>query len=265
MDDFEIRFGGLRRLYGNEGAARLRRAHVGVFGIGGVGCWAVEALARSGLGELTLVDLDEVCVSNVNRQIHALAATIGQSKVEVMAERVRAISPDCRVQAIQEFFTASSAETLLQPRYDFVFDVIDQVSNKCLLIALCREKKLPLITSGGAGGRRDPGAIRVADLAFSTHDRLLQVVRKKLRDDFGFPQDLKQPFGMECVYSRELAVYPHSDGTVCARPEPGADVRLDCESGYGTAAFVTGAFGFAGAARIVSAIALGNFGTRTQR
>jgi tRNA threonylcarbamoyladenosine dehydratase len=257
MDDYDIRFGGVRRLYGVEGAARLGRAHVCVIGIGGVGCWAVEALARSGVGELTLIDLDEVCVTNVNRQIHALDGTIGQPKVEAMADRVRAISPTCRVHAVPDFFTESSAEDHLKPRYDFVFDAIDNVPNKCLLIARCREKDIPLLSAGGAGGRRDPAAIRVADLAFSTHDRLLQAVRKKLRQEFGFPQELKISFGVEGIYSVEPALYPHSDGSVCAQPEPGSDVRLDCESGYGTAAFVTGAFGFMAAARIVSTIAGG--------
>lgn len=255
MSDYETRFSGIGRLYSTQGLERLRRAHVCVVGIGGVGSWAVEALARSGIGTLTLVDLDEVCVSNVNRQLHALDGEIGKSKVEVMAQRAQAINPECRVHSVVSFFTESNAEQILEMRYDFLFDAIDNVSNKCLLIAKCRDKGIPVITSGGAGGRRDPTAIKVADLAFTSHDSLLQEIRKRLRKDFGFPADLKKPFNVPCVYSPEPVVFPQSDGTVCAQRDPNSDLRLDCNSGYGTATFVTGAFGFAAGAQIVARLA----------
>ena len=171
MSDFEFRFGGIGRLFGVDALARLRAAHVCVVGIGGVGSWTVEALARSGVGQLTLVDLDEICISNVNRQLHALNADVGRAKVEVMAERVRGINPECDVRPLPEFFTESNAEALLNTRYDFVVDAIDSLANKCRLIALCRDKKIPIVTCGGAGGRQDPTQVRVADLADTSHDR----------------------------------------------------------------------------------------------
>jgi tRNA A37 threonylcarbamoyladenosine dehydratase len=178
MSDFDFRFGGIGRLYNPAGLARLRAAHVCVIGIGGVGSWAAEALARSAIGQLTLVDMDEVCVSNVNRQLHALNPAIGLPKVQVMAERIHAINPECRVHALPEFFNESTADAILSERFDFVIDAIDNVPNKCLLMARCRQKAIPIVTAGGAGGRRDPSAIQTADLAFTGHDGLLRAVRK---------------------------------------------------------------------------------------
>jgi tRNA threonylcarbamoyladenosine dehydratase len=255
MTNYEARFGGILRLYGSAGQDRLHAAHVCVVGIGGVGSWAVEALARSGVDQLTLVDLDDVCISNVNRQLHAVTGTFGQPKVEAMAARVKLINPDCVVHAEQSLFTATTAENLLAPAYDAVLDAIDQTAMKALLIARCRQKNITIVTTGGAGGRRDPTALRVADLAHTTHDGLLQNVRKLLRTEHNFPRDPKQPFGVDCVYSPELQVFPAKDGTICATPEPGERLRLDCRSGYGTACFVTGAFGFAAAAQVVKRIA----------
>ena len=253
--DFEARFSGVGRLVGVPGLERLRRAHVCVVGLGGVGSWAVEALARSGVGQLTLVDLDEVCVSNINRQLPALTSEVGRTKAGVLAERVHGIHPDCIVHQRIEFFTAATAEAILSTPFDFLLDAIDNVSNKCLLISECVRRGIPLVTTGGAGGRRDPTAIKVADLAFSSHDRLLQKVRRKLRSDHGFPTQPEKPFGVDCVYSPEAPVFPHSDGTVCAAQEAGTDLHLNCESGYGTAAFVTGTFGFTAAGRIVRRLA----------
>ena len=254
MQQYDARFGGIRRLFGDEGQQRLRRAHVCVIGLGGVGSWAVEALARSGIGELTLVDLDDVCVSNVNRQLHALDGELGKPKVEVLARRVQAINPDCAVHPVQAFFLKSNAREILQARYDYVLDAIDSPARKCLLIALCRECAIPVITTGASAGRRDPTAVEVVDLAFSSHDRLLQEVRKKLRTRHGFPRG-DGPFGVECVVSREPVIYPGKDGSVCAAPVAGADLRLDCNSGFGTAGFVTGTFGLVAASRIVRSIA----------
>ena len=257
MNDFDLRFGGIGRLYSSDALARLRGAHVCVVGIGGVGSWTVEALARSAVGALTLVDLDEVCVSNVNRQLHALDSAVGRPKVEVMAERIRQINPECRVQAIAEFFTGLNAEEILKTRFDYVVDAIDNVSNKCLLIAECRRREIPIVTVGGAGGRKDPARMRVADLALTTHDGLLQQVRKKLRDDYGFPREPKAIFNVPCVFSPEPRVFPRADGTVCNQREAGSDLRLNCDQGYGTASFVTGAFGFAAAAQVVATLAKG--------
>src|SRR6516164_949486 len=230
MDPYERRFGGLSRLFGSAGLASLRRAHVCVVGLGGVGSWTVEALARSGIGQLTLIDMDDVCISNVNRQIHALDAELGQPKVEVLARRVRAINPECVVHQLHSFFLKSNARQVLQTPFDGVVDAIDGPSLKCLLIASCRERKIPIVAVGGAGGRQDPTAIEVTDLAFSSGDRLLQQVRRKLRRDYGFPRG-DQPFGVECVVSRELPVFPTRGGSVSTDRAKAADLRLDCNSG----------------------------------
>jgi tRNA A37 threonylcarbamoyladenosine dehydratase len=231
----------------------LRRSHVCVVGLGGVGSWAVEALARSGIGELTLLDLDDVCISNVNRQIHALDGQLGRPKVQVLAARVQAINPDCLVHPCQFFFLKSNAAEVLQTRFDAVVDAIDSPSLKAVLIAACHRLGIPVVTTGGAGGRRDPTALEVTDLAFTSHDRLLQQVRRNLRQDHAFPRG-DRPFGVECVVSREEPVFPAKDGSVCARRSHALDLRLDCDSGFGTASFVTGAFGLAAAARVVEYI-----------
>ena len=231
-------------------------------GVGGVGSWAVEALARTGVGALTLVDLDEVCVSNVNRQLPALTSEVGKPKIQVLKERVAEINPECRVVMIEEFFTSRNANTILTTKFDCVLDSIDDVGNKSLLLAASVEQEIPVVTVGGAGGRRDPTAIRVLDLAFTSHDRLLQRVRKILRTDYKFPANPKSSFGIPCVYSVELPVFPQSDGTVCATRGDATELRMNCNSGYGSATFVTGAFGFAAAAEVVRLIAKESDSTR---
>ncbi|MEZ5277595.1 MAG: tRNA cyclic N6-threonylcarbamoyladenosine(37) synthase TcdA [Opitutaceae bacterium] len=255
--DADRSFGGVARLYGRDGLERLRASHVCVIGIGGVGSWAAEALARSGTGRLTLIDLDEICETNLNRQVHALAGTVGQAKVNVMAERIRAINPACEVSARQGFFTAANADAILGEGFDHVVDAIDNVPNKCLLLARCRDLRIPVITAGAAGGRRDPGRVQTADLSRAIHDTLLARVRKILRRDFGFPRERRWKFKIDCVFSPEPTVYPQTDGSVCASKDPDSELRLDCDSGFGTAAFVTGAFGFALAAGVVNRIAKG--------
>lgn len=255
MSDFHTRFGALGRLYGLEGLERLRQAHVCVVGLGGVGSWLVEALARSGLGALTLVDLDEVCLSNVNRQIHALDVTVGRGKGEVLAERVKQISPACEVVVEPVFFTETTMERLLQPDFGFVADAIDTTRHKCLLIAEARRRGFPLITCGGAGGRIDPARVRCDDLARTINDPLLLQVRKRLRRDYGFPKLRRQKFGVDCVFSDELPRYPKADGTTTCEREPGEDYRLNCDAGFGSATFVTGAVAFHMAGIIVRRIA----------
>jgi tRNA A37 threonylcarbamoyladenosine dehydratase len=257
VSDFETRFGGIARLYGKAGLEKLRAAHVGVIGIGGVGAWAAEALARSGVGALTLVDLDEVCVTNINRQLHALTETIGHAKVEAMAERIRAINPVCRVTAEQKFFNEQTAAELLAPKFDFVLDAIDNVPNKVLLLVRCRENHFPVVACGGAGGRRELTSVRVGDLSKASHDKLLSEVRRRLRQEHKFPAEL-QTMGVPCVYSVERTVFPQADGTVCEmRSETEDGTRLNCNGGLGSATFVTGAFGFAAAGFIVRKIAEG--------
>ncbi|MEO7598028.1 MAG: tRNA threonylcarbamoyladenosine dehydratase, partial [Opitutus sp.] len=182
------RFGGVSRLWGRAALDRLRAAHVCVIGVGGVGSWTVEGLARSGVGALTLIDLDDVCITNVNRQLPALEGAIGRPKVEVLAERVQAINPECCVKAVTEFLTESTAQRLLAPTFTFVVDAIDNMTNKARLIAACRDRGLPCITVGAAGGRRDFSQIRVGDLGEAENDLLLRQVRKKLRRDFAYAQ-----------------------------------------------------------------------------
>lgn len=262
MSDYEYRFGGIARLYGVAALPRLRVAHVAIVGLGGVGSWVAEALARTGIGTLTLIDLDEICLSNVNRQLPALDGQIGRPKVDVMAERIRAISPESRVHSRVEFFTETSADHLFPsagPHPDVIIDAIDAVTNKVRLIAHCRSLRIPLVICGGAGGRRDPTQIRITDLVHVTHDPLAREVRKRLRRDHGFPRGEK-PFRLDCVWSSEIPVLPKKDGSVCpttqieAEPSPGESRRLNCDWGFGSAAFVTGAFGFAAAARAVDLI-----------
>jgi tRNA threonylcarbamoyladenosine dehydratase len=251
MDDYSQRFGGIGRLYGRSSLDRLRTAHVAIVGVGGVGSWTVEALARSGVGGLTLIDLDDVCVTNVNRQLPALDGNIGRPKVDVLGDRVKLINPECRVDRRAEFFTASSADDLLSTKFDFVVDATDKLHNKCLLMVKSRERGYPVITVGGAGGKRDSTQIRVSDLAHTEQDELLRQVRRKLRREFGFPRGERVDFGIPAVFSPEKPVYPWADGTCSMEAEPGSSLTLDCASGFGTATAVTGAFGFAVAGEVL--------------
>ena len=256
-EDYLQRFGGLGRLYGAAALPRLQAAHVCVVGVGGVGSWVVEALARSGVGALTLIDLDDVCITNVNRQLPALDGNIGRPKVAALADRVRTINPGCRVTALGEYFMAKTAEQLLGGRFDWVVDAIDGMSNKALLIAECVRRGQPVMTVGGAGGRRDATRIRTGDLGESQGDELLRQVRKKLRRDHAFAHGEGNVYGVACVFSNEKPVYPWADGTCATEPEPGTNLKLDCASGFGTGVFVTGAFGFVAAGEIVRRIAEG--------
>lgn len=256
--DFSERFGGVARLYGEAGLAALGQARVCVVGVGGVGSWVVEALARSGVGALTLVDLDEVCVTNVNRQLPALDGGFGKFKVEELAKRLALISPACRVETRTEFFNEKSCDSILSGGLEFVVDAIDNVRNKVLLIAECRRRGIPVITSGAAGGRLDGTRVQVTDLAKSVQDPLLSKVRASLRKEHGFPRAGKR-MGVPCVFSPETPVYPKSDGTVCSsRAEAGdqeGSMKLNCEWGFGAATHVTGAFGFAAAGEVVRQLA----------
>jgi tRNA A37 threonylcarbamoyladenosine dehydratase len=240
------RFAGIERLYGAGSVARLARAHVCVIGVGGVGSWAAEALARSGVGQLTLIDADEVCVSNTNRQLHALDGQFGQSKVAVMATRARAINPAIELDAIERFLTPSTLDELLDRGYDLVLDACDAFRVKLETIAWCRRRKLPIVSVGSAGGRTDPTQIRVRDLSRTEHDAMFSLIRKKLRSDFHFPRNPDRYFGVSAVYSLQNVQYPQADGTVCGqRPAGGESLNLACGGGLGAATHVTGAFAFA--------------------
>jgi tRNA A37 threonylcarbamoyladenosine dehydratase len=251
VSDFESRFGGIQRLYGREGLSRLRSAHVAVVGVGGVGSWAVEALARSAVGKITLIDADEVCVSNVNRQLPALDGEIGAPKVVALARRMRAITPDIAIDARQEFFTAENAQALFSLGFAHVIDAIDTLTHKAVLIAEAHRRNLGVITSGGAGGRIKATSVRIDDLAKASHDPLLQKLRRTLRAEFGFSRDPKSHFGIPAVFTPELATAPEA----CDAGEQ--SLRMDCNSGYGAVSFVTGVFGFAAAGWVVNRIARG--------
>jgi len=242
-DTSSRRFGGIERLYGAGSLARLAAAHVCVIGIGGVGSWAAEALARAGVGRLTLIDLDHVAESNVNRQVHALETTLGQAKVLAMQERIAQINPACRVDCIEEFIAAENVATLL-PACDAVIDCIDQVKAKAALVAHCRRLKLPVITTGGAGGRTDPTKIRLDDMARTTQDALASKLRAQLRKVYGFTRDPKKKFGVPCVFSDEQIHRPQTKA--CDLDERGLH-GLNC-AGYGSSVAVTAGFGFAAAA-----------------
>ena len=247
------RFRGIDRLYGQGSVERLARAHVCIVGIGGVGSWAAEALARSGIGRLTLIDADEVCVSNTNRQLHALDGEFGKAKVGVMAARARAINPAITIDAIEQFLTPANLATLLDRGYDLVIDACDAFRVKVEMIAWCRRRKLPLITIGSAGGRTDPTLVSVRDLSKTEHDAMLALVRKKLREEFNFPRGPKRYFGVQAVYSRENVRYPQADGSVCGtRPAGGDSMKLDCGGGLGAATHVTAAFAFAAVSRALA-------------
>ena len=246
------RFAGVERLFGQGSVGTLAQKHVCVIGVGGVGSWAVEALARSGVGRLTLIDADEVCVSNTNRQLHALDGEYGKSKVGVMAARARAINPAIRLEAIERFLTPATLDELLDRGYDVVLDACDAFRVKLELVAASRRAKQPLIVVGSAGGRTDATRVRVRDLAHTEHDKLLSMVRKKLRQDHGFPRNVERSFAVPAVYSLENVRYPQSDGSVCGvRPPTDAEAgfRLDCGAGLGAAMHVTAAFACAAAGR----------------
>ncbi len=252
--DYVARFGGIGRLFGKAAMERLHAAHVCVVGIGGVGSWVVEALARTGIGALTIVDADDVCVTNINRQLPALTDTVGRPKVSVMAERVRAISPSCRIEAIPEFYTKANAAELLSPPFDFVVDCVDRMSIKAHLIHESHARGLRVLTCGSAGGRRDPSQIRASDLGRTGNDELLRQVRRQLRREHGWPagtSTVGSPMGIPCVFTSEKPVYPQNDGTCSAEPEKGESLRMDCASGFGAATFITGVFGFVAASEVV--------------
>ncbi|MFY9329751.1 MAG: tRNA threonylcarbamoyladenosine dehydratase [Georgfuchsia sp.] len=252
--DYERRFGGIARLFGAEGAGRIAAAHVCVIGIGGVGSWAAEALARSGVGQITLIDLDHVAESNINRQIQADDSTLGQAKVLAMQQRIARINPQCAVVCIDEFIDPENVATLL-PAGATVIDAIDQVRAKAALAAHCRRHKIPLIMTGGAGGRTDPTCICIVDLSRTTQDALASKVRARLRSEYGFPRDPKKKFGIECVYSQEPIRRPVNES--CDIEGGGMKQGLsglNC-AGYGSSVTVTAAFGMAAAARVLSLLA----------
>lgn len=256
MSDYLLRFAGIGRLYGVKALDKFQQSHVCVVGIGGVGSWAAEALARSGIGRITLIDLDDVCISNTNRQLHALKDTIGKDKTAVMAERIRAINPECEVHCIEDFIATDNVMELMSQGFDYVVDCIDSIKAKVGMIAYCKRNKIPLVTVGGAGGQTDPTQIQLADLSQTTYDPLLSKVRNTLRRDYNYSRNPKRRFGIDAVYSTEQLVYPSADGTVCqTKPELDGPMRLDCSGGFGAVTVVTGSFAFVAVSRVLRKLA----------
>jgi len=249
------RFSGIARLYGHASLQRFLSARVAVIGVGGVGSWAVEALARSGIGHLTLVDLDEICLTNINRQLHAMDGQIGRQKTEAMAERVRAIHPEATVHIEPCFFHARTAPRILDPGFDAVIDAIDDTSNKAHLLAELHRRHIFAVTCGAAGGRRDATRIRTADLAFTGKDPLLHQVRRTLRRSHGFPAvpmgSKPLPMGIDAVFSDEPTVFLQCDGSISDARPADTPSRLTCANGMGTVSHVTAAFGMIAASRVL--------------
>lgn len=255
-DNFENRFGGTRRLYGTDVVDMFNQSHICVIGIGGVGSWVAEALARTAIGTITLIDLDDICVTNTNRQIHAVTGNIGRSKTEAMAERIRLINPDCIVNEIDDFITTENIPELITSEFDYVIDAIDSVKEKAALISHCGYRKIPIITVGGAGGQTDPTKIDICDLSKTNHDPLAAKVRSFLRRHYQFSKSGRR-FSVDCVYSTEQLVYPQPDGSVCAKKtQMEGGTRLDCSGGFGASTCVTASFGFAAVARVLDKMKL---------
>lgn len=249
----DIRFGGIKRLYGNQQTEILFNSHVCVIGIGGVGSWVAESLARTAIGEITLIDMDDICATNINRQIHAETRTVGELKIEAMAQRIKGINPDCKVNLIDDFIAPENVGRYIRTNFNYVVDAIDSVKAKSALIAYCKRNKIPIITTGGAGGQIDPTKIQIADIAKTIQDPLMSKVRSTLRRDYNFSKNPKRKFGVDCVYSTEQLVYPTADGQVCQqKPDADGPMRLDCSGGFGAVTMVTASFGLVAASRVVN-------------
>lgn len=243
--DYLIRFSGLTRVFGQDAVELLHNAHFCIVGTGGVGSWAVEAAARSGIGHLTLIDHDDIEASNTNRQLPALSSTLGQSKVEVLGRRVKDINPLCECRPVDKLVTPANLESFNFKQYDYVVDAIDQVSIKMALVHYLRRQKIPLVSTGGAGGLTDPTQIEVNDLTRSFNDPLLAKMRSQMRYHLGYSRNPKRRYGIDCVFSAQQPIYPAAEGRVTLQ-KPGSPDRttLDCATGLGAFVGVTACFGF---------------------
>jgi tRNA A37 threonylcarbamoyladenosine dehydratase len=249
--DMARRFGGIGRLYGAGALERFQNAHVCVIGVGGVGSWIVEALARSAIGQLTLIDLDNVSESNINRQIMAMTGTIGMPKIDALADRIVQINPSCKLNLVEDFIGPENVEAMLGGRgFDYVIDAIDSVKAKAAVIAWCRDHAMPLVTIGSAGGQLDPTKIALRDLARTEQEPLLKMVRKKLRNQYGFPRGEKHKFHIDAVFSMEPLSLPEGDGS-CS-----IDGSLNC-AGFGSSMVVTATFGMFAAGHALRQLAAG--------
>jgi tRNA A37 threonylcarbamoyladenosine dehydratase len=246
------RFGGLARLYGQPALEALARAHFAVIGLGGVGTWVAEALARSGVGELTLIELDDVCVTNTNRQSHALKSQIGRSKNQVISERLRDINPEIRLHSIDDFLDQHNMTTLIGKQHHVVIDAMDAAHIKARLVSYCSAAKIRLIVVGSSGGKRNPQLVTVDDLGRTGSDPMLAKIRTQLYRHYNFARDKQRKFRVDAVYSTEQMVYPKPDGSVCMDKQVLQDgVKLDCAGGFGSSVMVTGTFGFLAATKAI--------------
>ncbi len=254
----EERFGSLARVYGIEELQKIQNANICVVGLGGVGSWVVEALARTGVGRLTLIDGDDISRSNINRQCHALESTIGQMKAKVMQQRVLDINPECECLIIEQYINEDNVSDLLMPaptssepgqKFDCIIDAIDRIKYKSLMIHFCKKNKIKIVATGGAGGLTDPTQIEIKDLSRTWNDPLASAVRLALRQVHNFSRNLKRSFGVPCVYSTEQQRYPDKDGKIGYQKPGVANLTLDCGFGYGSSVMVTSSFGFIAAAK----------------
>lgn len=249
--DFQRRFGGVSRVYGEAGLERFTHAHIIVIGIGGVGSWVVEALARNAIGKITLIDMDVVAESNINRQLPALSNTLGRDKTAVMKERILNINEACKVSIIDDFITEENVSQLITTNTDYVIDCIDNSRVKAALIAWCKRNKLPIMTIGGAGGQIDPEKIKTADLSRTESDPLLSKTRKLLRQNYHFATNTKRRFGIACVFSTEHLSYPSDDGATTKNKPTENSTDLSCAGGIGSSVMVTATFGFVAVAYVL--------------
>ncbi len=246
------RFAGVGRLYGQQALARLADAHFVVVGLGGVGTWAAEALVRSGIGQISLIEMDDVCVTNTNRQSHALASTVGRPKLTVIAERLRDINPQIQLSLVDDFLSLENMRDLIDQRFDVVLDAMDAVHVKSGLAAYCSAIKVRLVTVGSSGGKSDATKVTVGDLAHTEGDPMLAKLRQQLFRLYKFSRDHKRKFRIDAVYSPEQMVYPKPDGSVCTDKQVLQDgVKLDCTGGFGSCVMVTGTFGFVAAQQAI--------------
>lgn len=239
---YDYRFGGIHRLYGKSQSLQLKEAHVLVVGLGGVGSWVVEALARTGVGELTLMDFDDICITNTNRQIHAITGNVGHLKTQALRQRVTKINPDCKVNLLEDAYSLDKNDLVFSKKYTVVVDAIDTSLIKFHLVKTCKQHNISVVVVGSAGGRKDPTQIKVADLSKSREDNLLSILRKDLRRKANFAR--KGSMGVSCVFSMEKPVYPLGEDCISNSKPEDFKKPLDCATGFGTATHITGTFGF---------------------
>lgn len=250
---YQQRFGGIARLYGQAALAQLASAHMTIVGLGGVGSWAAEALARSAVGTLTLIELDDICITNTNRQLHALNSTVGQQKNATLCARLKDINPDITLHSHEDFLTAKNLAELITSEHHIIIDAVDSANVKAALAAHCIYRKQRLIMTGSSGGKMDPTQIAVNDLGRTISDPLLAKVRNVLHRHYKFERNTKRKFRVDAIYSREQMRYPQQNGSVCQNKKGMTEgVKLDCAGGFGSATMLTGSFGFMAASQAIT-------------